>query len=144
MAEFESLFFSTWDDFPWNGPYAVIIMVLPSAFVSCWGILVTFTNYLPPFLPVLSSQTCCNPNLHPLCNVCRPSSFAYFTPMHLPPNQPLHYSWWHGRTVEVSFDSAQFPKVSSNYGCTHQLGLLSSVSYAVVVFESVFLISIVI
>ena len=20
MAEFESLFFSTWDDFPWNGP----------------------------------------------------------------------------------------------------------------------------
>ena len=21
MTEFESLFFSTWDDFPWNGPY---------------------------------------------------------------------------------------------------------------------------
>ena len=20
MTEFESLFFSTWDDFPWNGP----------------------------------------------------------------------------------------------------------------------------
>ena len=24
MAEFESLFFSTWDDFPWNGPKMVI------------------------------------------------------------------------------------------------------------------------
>ena len=42
MAEFESLFFSTWDDFPWNGPYIFII--------AFYGSMQTFTHISSWFL----------------------------------------------------------------------------------------------
>ena len=90
-------------------PPSVILIVNTVAFIDRWGTLKTLKedSYRPSLLPVLSlSHTCCNPNPHPLFNVCEPRScWAFLAILHFPPNHAAYHvqanpaSRWYGQTM---------------------------------------------